>query len=88
MHGHLLRHALNSSEQHKSAPFFPYVRRTRRMIRSQVGDKWVAPYRAIGLDDATAKIYGMIANLDSNVGRMLEHLRKLGPRNVTRFSSS
>ena len=36
------------------------------------------PYRALGLSDEDARIYGMIANIDDNVGRLLAKLEELG----------
>lgn len=43
----------------------------------QVPEKWAAPYRAIpGLAPGDAELYGMVANLDSNVNRVLAWLRE------------
>ena len=43
----------------------------------EVDDALVAPYRAKGLDDRTAKVYAMVRNIDDNVGRLLSLLRRL-----------
>jgi hypothetical protein len=43
-----------------------------------VDPKWVEPYTRLGLDETTARIYGMVANLDHNTGRLLTSLRTLG----------
>lgn len=39
------------------------------------GDSWEAPYRAAGLKDVASRYYAMIANIDANVGRLLDSLR-------------
>jgi len=44
----------------------------------QVSERYAEPYRKAGVDDATAKLYGMVENLDENVGRLLEFLRTTG----------
>ena len=70
--------AMGFIEQNRSRPFFCYLATNAPHTPLQIGDEWVAPYRGKGLDDVTEKIYGMISNLDSNTGRLLAHLRKLG----------
>lgn len=44
----------------------------------QIGDEWVKPYLDAGLPETLAKFYGMIANLDSELGQMLAELAKDG----------
>jgi len=44
----------------------------------QVPDAYFEKYKAQGLDDRTAAIYGMVENLDWNVGRLLDHLEATG----------
>lgn len=71
-------HAMRFIEQNRSRPFFCYLATNAPHTPLMIGDEWVAPYRGKGLDEVTEKIYGMISNLDSNTGRLLVHLRKLG----------
>lgn len=71
-------HALDFLERHKRDPFFLYLTPNAPHDPLQVDETWVAPFRGAGLDDATAKIYGMVANIDHNTGRLLERLRQLG----------
>jgi arylsulfatase A len=44
----------------------------------QVPDRYFDKYRDRGFDEATAAIYGMIENIDDNLGRLLEELDKTG----------
>ena len=41
-------------------------------------EEWVRPYRAMGLDDTTARVYAMCENVDRNVGRVMAKLAELG----------
>ena len=64
-------------EQNRSRPFFTYLATNAPHTPLEVAEELAAPYRAQGLDDTTAKVYGMVQNLDGNVGRLLARLRKL-----------
>ena len=64
-------------EQNRKNPFFAYIPCNAPHTPLEIGDEWVAPYRGTGLDEMTAKIYGMIANVDHNTGRLLDRLREL-----------
>lgn len=59
-------------------PFFAYIATNAPHTPLEIGDEWVTPYKNRGLDATTEKIYGMVANVDHNVGRLLEQLRKSG----------
>jgi len=50
-----------------NAPHGPYL----------VGDKYSKPYREQGVPASQAAFWGMITNIDENVARLREHLRKL-----------
>jgi arylsulfatase A-like enzyme len=69
--------ALQFIEQNKDRPFFCYVAYNAPHTPLEVDEAHVAPYRAMGLDDTTAKVYGMVTNIDDNVGRLMEKLREL-----------
>jgi arylsulfatase A-like enzyme len=69
--------ALEFMETHRKEPFFAYITPNAPHDPLQVDESWVAPYRKPTLDDGTAKVYGMVANIDKNVGRLLERLRTL-----------
>ena len=68
--------AIGFIEQNRDRPFFAYLSTNAPHTPLQVDEKYVQPYRDIGLDENTAKVYGMIANLDENVGRLLERLEQ------------
>ena len=56
------------------APFFAYVPTNAPHSPYLVPDGYREAYAARGLSDRDARIYGMIANIDDNVGRLLAHL--------------
>ena len=55
-------------------PFFAYVPTNAPHSPYLVPDAYREPYAAQGLSDRDARIYGMITNIDDNVGRLLAHL--------------
>ena len=65
-------------EQNRSRPFLAYLAPNAPHTPLEIADEWVAPYRQMGLPVPTAKVYGMIANIDFNVGRLLDRVRALG----------
>jgi arylsulfatase A-like enzyme len=69
--------AIQFIEDHADAPFFTYLATNAPHLPLQVEERYVAPYLAQGLAEPTAKVYGMIANLDENVGRVLDTLDRL-----------
>jgi arylsulfatase A-like enzyme len=75
--------AIEFISQNKRRPFFTYLATNAPHVPLQVADSYVAPFRAKGLDETTAKTYGMLANLDENAGRLLAHLKKEGVDNNT-----
>lgn len=64
-------------EASRQRPFFAYISTNAPHTPLEVAEELVAPFRAHGLDDTTAKIYGMVKNIDDNVGRLLERLARL-----------
>lgn len=69
--------ALAFIRQNGARPFFVYL--AANLIHSplQVADELVAPFKAKGLDDKTAKTCGMIKSLDDNFGRVRAALKEL-----------
>ncbi|MFM8982557.1 MAG: arylsulfatase [Spartobacteria bacterium] len=59
-------------------PWFCYLPLNAPHVPLQIGDEWVKPYLYAGLPENLAKFYGMIANLDSELGQMLAELAKDG----------
>ena len=70
--------ALNFISKHKARPFFCYVPFNAPHSPHQVADRYFAKYKAKGLDDEQASIYGMVENVDDNVARLLARLDQLG----------
>jgi len=69
--------AMRFIETNRSRPFFAYVTPNAPHTPLQVDERYVAPFRKAGVNEVTARVYGMETNLDENVGRLLAHLRKL-----------
>ncbi len=65
-------------EQNQSSPFFVYLPTNAPHTPLQVPDEYSAPYLRDGLDEDTARVYGMVTNIDDNVGRFLSFLEKTG----------
>ncbi|MDO6489639.1 arylsulfatase [Colwellia sp. 6_MG-2023] len=59
----------------KEAPFFLYLSLNAPHIPWRAPEEYIEPYRALGLPEDMAKFYGMIANIDENVGRLRTFLR-------------
>lgn len=72
------REAMRFIDENRSRPFFCYVPTNAPHSPLQVAPELVAPFLKMGLDDTTARIYAMVANIDENVGKMLAHLKSRG----------
>jgi arylsulfatase A-like enzyme len=59
-------------------PWFCYLPLNAPHVPLQVGEEWSKPYLDAGLPEHLAKFYGMIANLDSELGKLLAGLAKDG----------
>ncbi|WP_420148124.1 arylsulfatase [Spirosoma sp.] len=70
--------ALNFIGSHQSRPFFCYVPFNAPHSPHQVPDRYFDKYKAKGLGDEQASIYGMVENIDDNVGRLLAGLDQMG----------
>jgi len=75
--------AIAFMNEHREKPFFAYLATNAPHDPLEIDDAAVAPYLAAGLPEDTAKTYGMIANLDANVGRLLAEVDRLGLREDT-----
>lgn len=69
--------ALRFITEHQAEPFFIYLAFNCPHTPLQVPPEYEAPYQNQGLSADTAKIYGMITNIDDNVGRVLDRLAEL-----------
>lgn len=69
--------ALSFIDKHRDQPFFCYVPLNAPHSPHQVPDSYFDKYKAKGLDDELASVYGMCENIDDNVGRLLKKLEDL-----------
>jgi arylsulfatase A-like enzyme len=73
------REATRFIESHTGRPFFVYLATNAPHGPYRVADEWSKPYTGqVGDDAELANFYGMIANIDHNVGRMRKRLEELG----------
>lgn len=70
--------ALNWIEADRAAPFFAYIATNAPHAPFTVAEEYAGPYREMGLDEETVGFYGMITNIDDNMGRLIERLRLTG----------
>lgn len=69
---------INFIEKNKDEPFFAFYATNLPHFPLTVSDKWADPFRKMGLHELNARTYGMIANVDANIGRLLLKLKELG----------
>lgn len=66
------------SAHDEDKPFFCYVPYNVPHTPIQVGDELYDKYRAMGLDEFDAGVYGMLENMDANIARLLTSLDQMG----------
>ncbi|MFY8327644.1 arylsulfatase [Pseudoalteromonas sp. ZZD1] len=59
----------------QDAPFFLYLSTNAPHTPWRAPEKYIEPYKALGLDDDLAKFYAMITNIDDNVARLRQAMR-------------
>ncbi|MBS1824544.1 MAG: sulfatase-like hydrolase/transferase [Acidobacteria bacterium] len=69
--------AMQFIEANRARPFFTYIPTNAPHDPLQISDEYVQPFVKKGLAEREAKIYGMVKNVDDNVGRLLKKLREL-----------
>ncbi len=75
--------ALDFIARNREHPFFAYIPTNAPHTPLQVSEHYAAPYRAMGLNDDTARVYGMEQNIDENFGRLIAKLDELDLRRNT-----
>lgn len=70
--------ALEFIEASRGAPFFAYVPTNVVHNPLAVAPHYSAPFKAMGFDDYTSTLYGVMVNLDENIGRFRARLEQLG----------
>lgn len=61
-------------ESDDDRPFFAYLSTNAPHTPLQIDAKYYQPYIDQGLDETTAKIYGMVENIDENIGKLMKSL--------------
>lgn len=72
------REARRFISEHRNEAFFLYLATNAPHAPLQVPDRYAEPYRQAGLSDQLAKFYGMITNIDENLGTLLADLQEQG----------
>ena len=75
--------AMDFIERNREAPFFAFIPTNAPHTPLIVDDKYARPYLDAGLDEATAKVYGMVENIDENFAGLIAKLDELGLRENT-----
>ena len=75
--------AMKFIEANRNKPFFCYLPTNAPHGPYLVADKYSKPYRDRGVNPRQVPFYGMITNIDENVGRLMKHLDTLGLANDT-----
>ena len=71
------REATAFIEDNRQGPFFLYLSTNAPHGPFLVDDVYSSPYRKKGVPDEMAAFYGMITNIDDNMGKLLKSLEKL-----------
>ncbi len=69
--------AMKFIEANKNRPFFCYMPTNAAHGPYNVADKYSKPYRDKGVEKNQANFYGMITNIDENMGRLVRRLNEL-----------
>ncbi|MFP4058449.1 MAG: arylsulfatase [Candidatus Brocadiia bacterium] len=72
------RGALEFIEANRDRPFFAYIPTNAPHGPYRVADEYWKPYAEKGVPEGRARFYGMITNIDENMGRLVARLRELG----------
>lgn len=71
-------HALKFIERNKDRPFFLYLPTNAPHGPFHVAERYVKPYLDKGVPQPMANFYGMIENIDENLGRLRARLKEWG----------
>ena len=75
--GHARRAIVDHVRARPETPFFGYFAANAPHAPLHVPDAWAKRFHAMDLPEKWARLYGMIENLDANVGALLETLDEL-----------
>jgi arylsulfatase A-like enzyme len=79
------RAAIRFIERNRKDPFFIYLAYNAPHDPLIINDEYIEPYRAMGLDEDTARVYGMMSNIDENIGQFNQKLDQLDLTQNTLF---
>lgn len=69
--------AMDFIEANKDRPFFCYLPTNAPHGPYNIAEKYSQPYRDKGVPGNQANFYGMITNIDENMGRLMQRLKEL-----------
>lgn len=69
--------AMRFIAERRSEPFFVYLAFNCPHTPLQVPEEYHRRYQGLSLPEDTAKLYGMVANIDDNIGRLMAKLEEL-----------
>ena len=72
------REAMDFISGHRDEPFFVYIPTNAPHTPLEIADEYWKPYADAGLDETTARVYGMVENIDVNLRLLTERLTELG----------
>ena len=75
--------AIEFIKANQNNPFFVYLSTNAPHYPLVVDKSYSQPYLDMGLDEKLAKVYGMLANIDENMGRLLSVVDQPGLRENT-----
>ena len=70
--------AIGFIEEQRDNPFFTYIATNAPHTPLEVPEEWSRPYRDMGLEESSVRLYGMVGNIDYNLGRLMQKLSDLG----------
>jgi arylsulfatase A len=70
--------AIRFAGENRDRPFFLYLAYNTPHSPFQAPQDLFDRHKQAGLSDEVASVYAMVENLDSNIGRLLKHIDKLG----------
>jgi len=75
--------AIRFIENNRERPFFAYLSTNAPHTPLEVAPEYYEAYLEMGLDETTARVYGMVTNIDDNIGRLLGRIEELDLRENT-----
>jgi len=70
--------AMKFIDSNKNSPFFCYLTPNAAHSPYNVAEKYSKPYKQKGIEAEQARFYGMITNIDENIGKLVGFLKKSG----------